>query len=67
MTIHPINVDNDTLATLRAAKPVGWDTIAFEAAIIDAWATRWDCATPAERQKMIDNLRNTLGVDNAIS
>jgi hypothetical protein len=59
--IHPINLDNDTLRILRAAKPVDIDTLAFEAAILDHWATRWDCATPHERQKMIDSLRITLG------
>jgi hypothetical protein len=61
MPIHPINLDNTTLPILRAAKPTGWDTLAFEAAILDHWATRWDCATPHERQKMIDSLRITLG------
>ena len=58
--IHPINVDNDTLPILRAAKPVDIDTLAFEAAILDHWAVRWDCATSAERQRMIDDLRSTL-------
>ena len=67
MTIHPINVDNDTLPILRAAKPTNWDTLAFEAALITHWATRWDCATPHERQRMIDDLRNTLGEQHAIS
>ena len=62
MTIHPINIDHETtLPILRAAKPVDIDTLAFEAAILDHWAIRWDCATPAERQTMIDDLRNTLG------
>ena len=61
MTIHPINVHNDTLPILRAAKPVDMDTLAFEAAILDHWATRWDCATPAERKTMIEDLRITLG------
>jgi hypothetical protein len=59
--IHPINLDNDTLRILRAAKPKDMDTLDFEAAILDHWATRWDCATPHERQKMIDSLRITLG------
>ena len=61
MTIHPINLDpKTTIPTLEAAKPTGWDTIDFEAAIIDHWATRWDCATPAEQKAMIDDLRITL-------
>jgi hypothetical protein len=66
MTIHPINVHNDTLPTLRAAKPVDIDTLAFEAAILAHWAVRWKSATPAERDTMIDGLRNTLGDKHAI-
>jgi hypothetical protein len=64
--IHPINVDNDTLPILRAAKPVDMDTLAFEAAILAHWAVRWESATQHERQKMIDGLRNTLGDKHAI-
>ena len=64
--IHPINVHNTTLPILRAAKPVDMDTLAFEAAIIDHWAVRWESATQHERQKMIDSLRNTLGDKHAI-
>lgn len=67
MTIHPINVDNDTLPILRAAKPADMDTLAFEAAIITHWAVRWDCATLAERKAMIDDLRITLGEQHATS
>jgi hypothetical protein len=58
MPIHPINVTRETIPVLRAAKPVDMDTLDFESAIISHWATRWDCATPAERQAMIDDLRN---------
>jgi hypothetical protein len=66
MTIHPINIDHDkTLPTLRAAKPVDIDTLAFEAAILAHWAVRWESATQHERQKMIDSLRN-LGDKHAI-
>ena len=61
MTIHTVNLPDDTLATLRTAKPVDVDTLPLEAAIIDAWAIRWECATPAERQTMIEDLRITLG------
>jgi hypothetical protein len=62
MTIHPINVDKDALPILRAAKPVTWNTLDFESGIITHWATRWDCATPAERQAMIEDLRITLNL-----
>ena len=64
--IHHVNLPDDTLATLAAAKPAGWDTLAFEAAILDHWAVRWESATQHERQKMIDSLRITLGDKHAI-
>ena len=63
MTIHPINLDNETtIPILRAAKPLEWNTLDFEAAIIAHWAVRWDSATPHERQKMMDSLRITLNL-----
>ena len=31
-----------------------------EADILAVWAARWDCATPAERQEMLDNMRIIL-------
>jgi len=37
------------------------DAPVSEADILAHWAVRWESATPAERQKMIDNLRITLG------
>lgn len=58
MAIHPVNIDHEkTIPILRAAKPVGWNTLDFEAAIIAHWAVQWESATPHKRQKMIDNLR----------
>jgi hypothetical protein len=67
MTIHFVSLDPETtIPTLEAAKPTGWDTLAFEAAIIDAWAVRWESATLAERDKMIDDLRITLGDKHAM-
>ena len=64
--IHTVNLPADTLATLKDAKPVDIDTLPFEAAILDAWAVRWESATPAERQAMIDSLRITLGDRHAM-
>ena len=43
------------------------DSPVSEADILAHWVVRWESATPHERQKMIDNLRITLGDKHAIS
>lgn len=59
--IHFVNVSRETISTLEAAKPNDMTLLDFERDILAHWAVRWQSATPHERQKIMDNLRLTLG------
>jgi len=67
MPIHFINVSKHTAPILDAAATVaGADVLVFERDILAHWAVRWESATPAERQTMIDTMRLTLGEQHGL-
>lgn len=66
MPIHFLDIDDNTAAILAEAKPANVNQLDFEVDILAHWAVRWESATPHKRQKYIDSLQITLGVDNAI-
>jgi hypothetical protein len=69
MTIHTVNLDDATLATLQDAKPANTGLQAIEAAIISRWTKRWRKASPAKREKIMRSLQAAIaeGQADAIS